>query len=230
MKNLRHLVVLTSLWLMSCSGWEYAIPTFPAPPPTPTPAIHTPTPLFITVTSAPSSSPTASRELTSPTLTNTATQIPGETKITATETALPNETPSPAVTVSAQPISSNIEAEVLGCNTSIDILHGMGEVTNAYVRVINNTGMDLLELCVTLSALDEGRVHPDKTICSPLLENDYQIELKLTVDSTYKQDTPIQIEITSQGNLLSRIGQDTCDEIGIFAPTTDSLMTPVPIP
>jgi len=120
--------------------------------------------------------------------------------------------------------------EVLGCNTSIDISHGMGEVTNAYVVLKNFTGADLTDLCITLYALDEGRIHPDKTVCVPLLTHTQQVAVKLTVDSTYRQNTPIQVDVKSGDNLLARIGQESCTDIGLFAPKPGSLLTPVPIP
>jgi hypothetical protein len=118
---------------------------------------------------------------------------------------------------------------VLGCNTSIDLTHGMGEVTNAYVTLKNNTGTDLTNLCTTLNARDEGRVHPDKTVCVPLLEQGWQATLKLTADSTYRVETPIQVEVKSGETLLSRLGQDSCTDIGLFAPNPGLLLTPVPI-
>ena len=119
--------------------------------------------------------------------------------------------------------------EVLGCNTSIDITHGMGEVTNAYVTLKNNTGVNLTDVCATLNAIDEGRVHPDKTVCVPSLEHGQQVTLKLTVDSTYKVETPIQIEVKSGEDLLARVGQESCRDIGLFAPSPGLLLTPVPI-
>jgi hypothetical protein len=120
--------------------------------------------------------------------------------------------------------------EVLGCNTSIDITHGMGEVTNAYVTLKNYTGVDMTEVCTTLYALDEGRIHPDKTVCVPALTHGQQVTIKLTTDSTYRQNTPIQIEVKNGDSLLSRIGQESCTDLGLFAPAPDSLLTPVAIP
>ena len=54
---------------------------------------------------------------------------------------------------------------ILGCKTSLDILHLMGEVTNAYPFLRNYTGQDLTNAWVTLSASDMARFHPDKTAC-----------------------------------------------------------------
>jgi len=162
-----------------------------------------------------------------PTLTptETATQIiPTDTATTFTETPTQVNTPT------QPPVSPQILVEVLGCNTSIDITHGMGEVTNAFVRLKNSTGSDLMDVCTTLVAMDEGRIHPDKTVCVPELDHGFQVTLKLTVDSTYRADTPVQVEVKSNGNLLSRIGQESCTDIGLFGPSPASLLTPVAIP
>ncbi len=104
----------------------------------------------------------------------------------------------------------------------------MGEVTNAFVILRNAGGVDLTNLTTTLKALDEGRVHPDKTIAVTLLPIGYQVTLKLTVDSTYKADTPIQVEVTGDGGLFQRVGTQSCRDIGVLAPNPDGLNTPVP--
>lgn len=216
-KKFRFVIFLIFL-LSGCDGWSYTVPTFPAPPPTITPSIFTITPVILTITQT--TTPLAATE--TPTLT--------ATPVTPTETATAfTEAPTPTDTATLPPVSPNINVNVLGCNTSIDITHGMGEVTNAYVTLKNNTGVDLSNLCTTLNARDEGRVHPDKTVCIPLLANGQQVTLKLTADSTYKVETPIQIEVKSGETLLSRVGQDSCTDIGLFAPSPGSLLTPVPI-
>jgi hypothetical protein len=118
--------------------------------------------------------------------------------------------------------------EILGCNTSIDVTHGMGEVTNAFIVLRNTGGVELTNLKATLHALDEGREHPDKTVDVTSLPAGYQVSLKLTVDSTYRAETPIQIEVTADGGLFQRVGSESCKDIGIFAPNPDDLTTPVP--
>jgi len=173
-------------------------------------------------------------------VTVTNTNTPELPTLTPTETVtqiIPTDTatvfiasPTQAYTPTQPPVSPQIAVEVLGCNTSIDITHGMGEVTNAFIRLKNTTGTDLIDVCTTLVALDEGRVHPDQTVCVPELRHNLQVTLKLTVDSTYKADTPIQVEVKSSGNLLSRIGQGSCTDIGLFGPSPASLLTPVAIP
>jgi len=104
----------------------------------------------------------------------------------------------------------------------------MGEVTNAFIILKNTGGVELTNTKATLYALDEGRAHPDKTVDVTSLSIDYQVTLKLTVDSTYKQETPIQIEVTSEGGLFERVGADSCRDIGLFAPKPEALNTPVP--
>ena len=87
--------------------------------------------------------------------------------------------------------------------------------------------LDVL-LKVTLNALDEGREHPDKTVEVTSLLVGYEVTLKLTVDSTYKEETPVQVEVTGDAGLFQRVGADACQDIGLFAPNPDGLNTPVP--
>jgi len=221
MKKISPLAFLLFITVTACDGWVYQIPTFPAPPPTVTPSIYTPTPVIASATNTPGlATPNPTIQAT-----GTFTETPTQTQTATAFTEAPTGTNSPTL----PPVSPNIILEVLGCNTSIDITHGMGEVTNAFVILKNTTGNDLNDVCTTLFALDEGRVHPDKTVCVPILMHAKQVTLKLTVDSTYRQSTPIQVEVKSGGTLLSRIGQESCTDIGLFAPSPGSLLTPVPM-
>ena len=221
MKKLLPLALFLLINVTACDGWVYQIPTFPAPPPTITPSIHTPTPVFATATITPEIATITPTETVAINITDIPTQ-------TETATAF-TEAPPDTSTATLPPVSSIINVEVLGCNTSIDLTHGMGEVTNAFVTLKNNTGIELRDVCATLTALDEGRVHPDKTVCVPVLTHAQQVTLKLTTDSTYRQNTPIQVEVKSEGRLLVRVGQDSCTDIGLFSPGPGSLLTPVPI-
>ena len=122
----------------------------------------------------------------------------------------------------------SVAVEILGCNTSIDITHGLGEVTNAFVLLKNTGNIELTNLRVTLNALDEGRLHPDKTVELTSLPVTYQVTIKLTVDSTYRADTPIQVEVLGEGGLFQRVGQDACSDLGLTSPGSESLNTPIP--
>jgi len=130
--------------------------------------------------------------------------------------------------LTASPSGPAVSIKVLGCNTSIDVMHGMGEVTNAFVTLNNRGGVDLTNLRVTLFALDEGREHPDKTVELVALPVGNQVTVKLTVDSTYKQESPIQIEVTSDQGIFPREGLASCTDIGLLAPNPNGLNTPVP--
>lgn len=206
------LLILYTLILTSCNGW--VIQPLPYDPPTPfvqpsrTPAIYSPTPVII------GSSPTAT-----PTFLPTSTNLPS-----ATPTVAPLHTHTPTSFVNAPALS----IVVLGCNTSIDITHGMGEVTNAYVVLKNVGNVDLTNLVATLYTLDEGREHPDKVQEITSIPVQHEVTLKMTVDSTYKQESPIQVEVNSAQGLFPREGLASCRDIGVFAPNPNGLGTPVP--
>jgi hypothetical protein len=213
------LFILLALVLASCNGWviqplPYNPPT-PFLPPTRTPSIYSPTPVFIGATST----PVVSTATITPTFLPTSTNMPP-----ATLTEIPIHTFTPTSEVNAPAL----RIVILGCNTSVDITHGMGEVTNAYVTVKNIGNVELTNLIATLYALDEGREHPDKIQEITSIPIGYEVTLKMTVDSTYKQESPIQVEVNSDQGLFPREGDDSCRDIGLFAPKPDGLNTPVP--
>src|SRR5215211_9502009 len=187
-------MILLMLLTASCNGWVLqpgANPPTPFLPPTNTPAVFTATPVVIAGNATPTVQIATSTSLPFITATTAPTLMPSDTPVSISTTA-PTNTPSgPAVSV-----------EILGCNTSIDVTHGMGEVTNAFAVLRNTGGVELTNLSATLNALDEGREHPDKTVEIPSLLSGYKVTLKMTVDSTYREDTPIQIEVSADGGLF----------------------------
>lgn len=217
--NKSVLLILFTLILSSCNGWSvqplpYNLPT-PFVLPTRTPAIVSPTPIVIGATSTPDI----------PVATITPTFFPTNTNMPSiTPTTVPLNTYTPTSLVN----SPALQITVLGCNTSIDITHGMGEVTNAYVTLKNVGNVELINLIATLYTLDEGREHPDKIQEVTSLPIRYEVTLKMTVDSTYKQESPIQVEVTSDQGLFPREGIGSCRDIGLFAPKPETLNTPVP--
>src|SRR6185503_10153285 len=178
------LTILVTFLISSCNGW--VIQPFPGNPPTP----------FLPLTTTPS----------------IFTATPNISIATITLTPLPTNTPfviisdTPSPTLTNVPGGPSISVEVLGCNTSIDVTHGMGEVTNAFVTLKNTGGVELTNLKATLFALDEGREHPDKTVELTSLPVGNQLTVKLTVDSTYREQTPIQVEVASDQGLFPREG------------------------
>ena len=181
---------------------------------------------------------TATPIILPPSFTNTT--VPGVTEIvpvTPTNTELPSptttstpippsETPTPISTSTAV---QSVAVDILGCDTSLDITHGMGEVTNSYVTVKNTGTMDLPNTCALLRAIDEDREHPDKQVCVANLPAQYQVTLKLTVDSTYKQNTVIQVDTTSNDVILLRVDKPSCTNIGLFggAPSDLGVVKPI---
>lgn len=208
------MLTLTCLSLSACQGWPARPYSYsPATPlPSRTPFVRTPTPFIVTAASTTPATETAIVTAAAPTPTSPE----------------PTFTPAPAETVSP----GAIKADILGCDTGIDIFHGMGEVTNAYVTVSNSTAADEPQVCATLRGLDEARVHPDKTKCLPSLPAGYQVTLKLTVDTTYRKDTPIQVDVSSGDSLVVRAGQSACTAIGPLLPDTGQLgvLQPIPAP
>ncbi len=104
----------------------------------------------------------------------------------------------------------------------------MGEVTNAFVTLKNIGNVDLTNLIATLYVLDEGREHPDKIQEITSIPIGFEVTLKLTVDSTYKAESPIQVEVFSDQGTFPREGSASCRDIGLFAPAPNGLNTPVP--
>ncbi len=205
---------LVALLLSGCEGWPLI--TSPYNPqtvvPSRTPSIQTATPSILSPVPS-----TATTEAGAPT---------GETPTGTLAAVTPSETLTPIATF----VTGSVSVQILGCDTSIDILHGMGEVTNAYLTVSNSTTADVPNLCATLNALDEGRPHRDKTKCLPSLPSGQQVTFKLTVDTTYKENSPVQVNVTSDGNLLRREGEAACTAISLLPPDIDTLGTPQAIP
>jgi hypothetical protein len=204
-------IFLTCILVLSaCDTFGYQPQPFPvwSPIPSRTPGVVSPTPIVFTA--APHVS----------TVTATASETPAITPTTMTETPSLTFTPT---------VLQSVQVEILGCNTSIDITHGMGEVTNAYVTVRNTGNVDLPDTCGLLRAIDEGREHPDKQVCVSNLPVDHQVTLKLTVDSAYQQDTAIQVDTSSNDLLLLRVDRPSCTDIGIFgdAPDDTGVIKPI---
>lgn len=106
----------------------------------------------------------------------------------------------------------------------------MGEVTNAYVTVKNTGTVELPNSCALLRAIDEDRDHPDKQKCVDNLPAQYQVNLKLTIDSHYQVGTVIQVDVTSNDAILLRVDKQSCRDIGLFGgvPTDVGVVKPIP--
>ena len=99
-----------------------------------------------------------------------------------------------------------------------------------YSHITVDTGeVDLPNTCALLRAIDEDRVHPDKKKCVNNLPAQNQVTLKLTVDSTFKQNTVIQVDTSSNDVLLLRVDKPTCSDISLFgsAPSDLGVIKPI---
>ena len=215
MKKISALLVFVFI-LTACDTWGVPPQPFPVwtPIPSRTPSIVTATPIILTMPFTETAIPGVT-VIVPVTLTNTEipSPTPTSTLIPPTETPTPTFTFTPTLTSTAV---QSLTVDILGCNTSIDITHGMGEVTNAYVTVKNTGTVDLPNTCALLRAIDENRVHPDKKKCVDNLPAQNQVTLKLTVDSTYKQNTVIQVDASSNDVLLLRVDKPSCTDISLF--------------
>ncbi|MBI5354075.1 MAG: hypothetical protein HZB50_15645 [Chloroflexi bacterium] len=202
-------ILLFAFILSACDTWGVPPQPFPVwtPIPSRTPGVVTATPLILLMPTYPTvltNTPTAD------TFTITPSLIP-----TDTETPSPTYTLTPSETVTSTPVQA-VTVDILGCNTSLDILHSMGEVTNAFVTLSNTGTVDLPNTCALLRASDEGREHPDKKKCVDNLPAQYRVTFKLTVDSAYKVSTLIQIDVSSNELLLLRVDRSSCTDISLF--------------
>lgn len=201
--------LFTVILITSCDVWGVAPQAFPVWTPVAsfTPGIVTQTPFIIP--------PPVFVETSTPS-TNVTVISPVTPENTLAPTTTLTFTPTlPTLTFTIAPIQS-VNLVILGCNTSIDITHGMGEVTNAYVTVQNTGTIDLPNACAILRAIDEDREHPDKKSCLPNLPAQMEVNLKLTVDSQYKVDTIIQVDTTSNELTLLRLDKQSCKDISLF--------------
>lgn len=213
-------VISIALLLSACDTWGQPPQPFPVwtPIPSPTPQIFTATPLILPPPSIHTVTPVVVL-LTPVSPTNTSTPPPTDTPTPVT----------PTLTFTPVPVQS-VELDILGCNTSIDILLGMGEVTNAYVNVKNTGNVDLPNTCALLRAIDEDRPHPDKKRCVDNLPVKNQVKFKLTVDSQYRVDTIIQVDVTSNDAILLRLDRQSCRDISLFGgiPSDVGVVKPIP--
>jgi hypothetical protein len=206
------LLIASAICLAACSAVELPVMagTHPISPSAP-PAILTPTPVFL---------PSPTDAAISPTVGPTSSPSP-----------LTSTSPTPSRTDEASPGgASGFVLQILACNTSLDLIHQMGEVTNAYPLLINKTDGDLTGICATLSASDEDRAHPDKKGCISSLPSGYQVLLKLTVDTGFKQDTAIRVDAASSQGLTASASASSCSALGYPGKSPENIGVVQPIP
>ena len=112
---------------------------------------------------------------------------------------------------------------VRACDTGIDLVHGLGEVTNAYVTLQNRGASALTDLLVSLTAPDEDREHPNKTARVEALPSGFEISLKLTVDTRTGNIAGVQINAGASGGVQKTVQEESCRKLVTGSKLVNSL-------
>lgn len=118
----------------------------------------------------------------------------------------------PTATVTPTPMPE-LNVLILGCDTGIDLSHRMGEVTNAWVTVQNAGRTEATSVQIVLSAQDEVSEHPDKSFYIQHLPAEYQITLKLTVDTVGGKDSNAKVLVTSDQGATAVASKLACKNL-----------------
>ncbi len=127
-------------------------------------------------------------------------------------TSAPSDILSGATEVRGTAYPAGLHVVVSGCETSMDVRHGLGEVTNTYVYVNNSGTSDLKNVTITVNANDEERQHPDKTVTLDSIPAGYEVANKLTMDTVFNKETIVEVIVTIQGENVYRLSEN-CKEI-----------------
>ncbi len=128
------------------------------------------------------------------------------------DTPVPSEIPPGATEVKGPGFPEGLHVIVNGCDTSVDVTHGMGEVTNTYVYLSNQGTVDLKDVTLTVNANDEQRPHPDKSVTLASLPVGFEVTSKLTIDTVFRKQTVVEVVVTIGGEQVYRLSEN-CQEI-----------------
>lgn len=126
--------------------------------------------------------------------------------------SVPSELPAGAVEEKGTAFPAGLHVIVNGCDTSVDVSHGMGEVTNTYVYLSNKGTTDLKNVTITVNGNDEQRQHPDKSVTLDVLPAGFEVTSKLTIDTVFRKQTVVEVVVTIQGEKVYRLTEN-CQEI-----------------
>lgn len=162
---------------------------------------------------------------------NAATAVAAMTVVAAfteTPSVPPTSTdvpPTPTPSATPTPSVPEFNLIILGCNTGIDLAHGLGEVTNVYAVIQNVGDVEANQVQIVASANDEGREHPDKTKLVSKLPPGYEITLKFTVDSTFRQDTSVTLDLSSAEGARAMVDRSDCRDLRTDLPNIETRLT-----
>ncbi len=127
-------------------------------------------------------------------------------------TSTPSEIPPTVIEEKGPGFPEGLHVIVSGCDTSVDVSHGMGEVTNTYVYMSNQGTVDLKNVTLTANGNDEQRPHPDKSVTLETLPAGFEVTSKLTIDTIFRKETVVEVVVTIGGEKVYRLSEN-CQEI-----------------
>ena len=138
------------------------------------------------------------------TLTPSATNTP---TMTFTPTATNTVTFTPTPTATKMP---KLNVLFQTCDTGVDIFSGLGEVTNAYITIQNIGNQDAENVRITLAASDEEKPHRDRQYVVPHLPPQYEISVKLSVDTQSGKDTVLTVHVSAENAASEAVTKENC--------------------
>lgn len=143
-----------------------------------------------------------------PTETNTPTSTPTPTKsLTPTPTFTSTPSPTPSSTPTPPP---KLNIMIQSCDIGIDLLNNLGEVTNAYITVQNIGERDISDINMLLTANDEQKPYAKRSFTLQYLPADYEITVKLTVDTESMVDTVLTFTLDAEPEVHEKITKEGC--------------------
>ncbi len=127
-------------------------------------------------------------------------------------TSAASEVPPSATEEKGPAFPAGLHVIVNGCDTSVDVTHGLGEVTNTYVYLSNQGTTDLKNVILTVNANDEQKPHPDKSVTLDDLPVGFEVTSKLTIDTIFRKETVVEVVVTISGERVYRLSEN-CQEI-----------------
>jgi hypothetical protein len=130
--------------------------------------------------------------------------------------AIPTATPAPTSTPipTATPIKPKVNVLMEGCTTGLDaIRRRIGEVTNAYVTLVNVGETDVSGVVVTLKASDKASEHPDQYEYIQYLPVDHKVTVSLTAGTNILDDSGIEVIVTTIEGAFEQTSRSDCKEI-----------------
>ena len=103
--------------------------------------------------------------------------------------------------------SPNLKVNISQCGSSINVMQGLGEVTDVYVTVTNSGSADAHNVVVTAHASDEDQAFKNTANFS-ILKVGQTASVKLTLDTQQSVSSLVTLSVTSTEGAGSKIQKD----------------------